>query len=101
LKDILTDIINDYNNLQSVKGSKDVRLLYEPKDILVVADKVRVGRVISNLLHNAIKFTERGEITISVTELNNNNNNNNNGSGETHSQSYSQSLFQQTLEVLV
>jgi signal transduction histidine kinase len=101
LKDILTDIIDDYNNLQSVKGSKDVRLLYEPKDILVVADKVRVGRVISNLLHNAIKFTERGEITISVTELNNNNNNNNNGSGETHSQSYSQSLFQQTLEVLV
>jgi signal transduction histidine kinase len=80
LKDILTDIIDDYNNLQAVKGSKDVRLLYEPKDILLVADKVRVGRVISNLLHNAIKFTERGEITICVTELNNNNNN---GSGET------------------
>jgi signal transduction histidine kinase len=40
-----------------------------------MADKVRVGRVISNLLNNAIKFTPRGEIAISVIELNNNNGN--------------------------
>jgi signal transduction histidine kinase len=39
----------------------------------MVADKVRVGRVISNLLNNAIKFTARGEITISTTELKHNN----------------------------
>ena len=69
LKDILTDIIDDYNNLLTIKESKDVKLRYEPKDILIVADKVRVGRVISNLLNNAIKFTARGEITISVREL--------------------------------
>jgi signal transduction histidine kinase len=56
LKDILTDIIDDYNNLLAVKGSKDIRFLYEPKDILVVADKVRVGRVISNLLNNALNL---------------------------------------------
>ena len=75
LKDILTDIIDDYNNLLTIKESKDVKLRYEPKDILIVADKVRVGRVISNLLNNAIKFTSRGEITISVIELKQNNNN--------------------------
>src|SRR5918994_7321637 len=80
LKDILKDIIDDYDNLLAVKGRKDVKLRYEPKDILLVADKVRVGRVISNLLNNAIKFTESGEITISATEFNNNNNI---GSGET------------------
>jgi signal transduction histidine kinase len=74
LKDILTDIIDDYNNLLTIKGSKDVKVRYEPKDILIVADKVRVGRVISNLLNNAIKFTSRGEITISVIELRHNNN---------------------------
>jgi signal transduction histidine kinase len=79
LKDILADIVEDYDNLLAVKGRKDVKLRYEPKDILLEADKVRVGRVISNLLNNAIKFTERGEITISATEFNNNNN----GSGET------------------
>ena len=81
LKDILTDIIDDYNNLLTIKESKDVKLRYEPKDILIVADKVRVGRVISNLLNNAIKFTSRGEITISVIELKHNNNDDD-GNGE-------------------
>ena len=33
-----------------------------------------MGRVISNLLNNAIKFTSKGEITISVIELKHNNN---------------------------
>ena len=73
LKDILTDIIDDFNNLLAIKESKDVELRYKPKDILVVADKFRVGSVVSNLLNNAIKFTTKGEITISTTELNNNN----------------------------
>ena len=45
-----------------------------------------MGRVISNLLNNAVKFTSRGEITISVIELKHNNNNNNDddddGNGE-------------------
>src|ERR687894_3274968 len=83
LKDILTDIIDDYNNLLTIKESKDVKLRYEPKDILIVADKVRVGRVISNLLNNAIKFTPRGEIAISVIELNHNNNDDDDdGNGE-------------------
>src|ERR671911_1505463 len=74
LNDILTDIIDDYDNLLTVKGKKDVRLRYEPKDILLAADKVRMERVISNLLNNAIKFTVNGEITISVIEIKHNNN---------------------------
>lgn len=82
LKDILTDIIDDYNNLLTIKESKDVKLRYKPKDILIVADKVRVGRVISNLLNNAIKFTSRGEITISVIDLKHNDDNDDNGNGE-------------------
>src|SRR5215204_53784 len=77
LKDILIDIIDDYDNLLAVKGRKDVKLRYEPKDIFLVADKVRVGRVISNLLNNAIKFTASGEIIISATQTKHNN-----GSGE-------------------
>src|ERR671911_233343 len=70
-------------DLLTIKESKDVKLRYEPKDILIVADKVRVGRVISNLLNNAIKFTSRGEITISVIELKqNNNDDDDDGNGE-------------------
>ncbi|HJR49431.1 MAG TPA: HAMP domain-containing sensor histidine kinase [Nitrososphaeraceae archaeon] len=76
MKDILTDIIDDYDNLLAVKGRKDVKLRYEPKDILLVADKVRVGRVISNLLNNAIKFTAMGKITLNIEDIEQNELNN-------------------------
>jgi signal transduction histidine kinase len=122
LKDILTDIIDDYDNLLAVKGRKDVKLRYEPKDILLVADKVRVGRVISNLLNNAIKFTAKGKITLNTEDIEQNELNNRETKLEQKNEqqsreiqvsikdtgldylqqyykSYSQSLFQQILEV--
>jgi signal transduction histidine kinase len=54
LKDLLFDIIQDYEDQIVLKGKRDIELRYEPKDIFLVADKVRLGRVISNLLSNAI-----------------------------------------------
>jgi signal transduction histidine kinase len=68
LKDLLLDIIHDYEDQMLMKGRKDIRLQYEPKDIFLEADKVRLQRVISNLLNNAIKFTTKGNITISSNE---------------------------------
>ncbi|MGC2684535.1 MAG: ATP-binding protein, partial [Candidatus Nitrosopolaris sp.] len=47
-------------------SSKNLQLLYEPRDILLQADKSRIAEVISNLLSNAIKFTQKGTITINV-----------------------------------
>jgi signal transduction histidine kinase len=72
LKDLLFDIIQDYEDQIVLKGKRDIELRYEPKDIFLVADKVRLGRVISNLLSNAIKFTTSGEITIDATEIKHN-----------------------------
>jgi signal transduction histidine kinase len=46
--------------------SKNLKLLYEPRDILLRADKSRIAVVISNLLSNAVKFTPGSTITISV-----------------------------------
>ena len=43
-----------------------LRLSYEPRDILLQADKSRIAEVFSNLLSNAIKFTPEGMITIPV-----------------------------------
>jgi signal transduction histidine kinase len=72
LKDLIFDIIRDYEDQLIVKGKSRVRLRYEPKDIFLVADRIRLGRVISNLLNNAIKFTANGEITISTEDIKHN-----------------------------
>jgi len=40
------------------------------QNINVLVDEAMIGRVISNLVHNAIKFTNKGEITISAQKLN-------------------------------
>jgi two-component system phosphate regulon sensor histidine kinase PhoR len=39
-------------------------------DIEVLVDETMIGRVITNLLHNAIKFTEAGSVTISAEPMN-------------------------------
>jgi len=37
-----------------------------PPDVNVLVDETMIGRVVSNLLHNALKFTDSGEVTISA-----------------------------------
>ena len=72
LKDLIFDVIRDYEDQLIIKGKKDVKLHYEPKDIFLIVDRIRLGRVISNLLNNAIKFTAKGEITISTKDIKHN-----------------------------
>ncbi len=54
-----------YKNLL---GEKGVQLsIHSPTtDIHIVSDPAKVGRVFQNLLHNAIKFTLRGEIAVKM-----------------------------------
>jgi two-component system phosphate regulon sensor histidine kinase PhoR len=40
------------------------------EDIKVLADETMLGRVITNLIHNGIKFTESGGVTVSAQRLN-------------------------------
>ena len=58
----------DFANQLSKQQKENVKLILalDEGDVLVVADKHRVSQVISNLLNNAIKFTEQGDITIST-----------------------------------
>jgi two-component system sensor histidine kinase VicK len=67
LKDVLCSSIRDAENQID---RADIAIRYEPVDIPVYADKGRVAEVICNILDNAIKFTHKGNITIS-TELTN------------------------------
>lgn len=62
-KDIQEDIINDISGKVIDQGGNA---------FLVKADKTRIMQVISNLLTNAIKFTEKGNIVIGLANKNTN-----------------------------
>jgi signal transduction histidine kinase len=59
------------SQLKEYDDSIRLELVAKAGDIFVQADKTRIGQVISNLLNNAIKFTQeekgQGESIISVT----------------------------------
>jgi signal transduction histidine kinase len=89
LKEAISNVLGDYIN-QIKNSSKNIRLVYEfdkkedikqgegeeaqlhkqsviqDNTIIVEADKVRIAQVIDNLLSNALRFTEEGDISVSV-----------------------------------
>ena len=79
----MLDLIQDHKR-QLEKSNASMKILYEfmieeeeeeiptRKDdsflnIFIFADKIRINQVIDNLLTNAIKFTEVGTVSVSVT----------------------------------
>ncbi len=74
IKDLIYDLFQDFNyHLHSNYKEKDVELKFEAKDnIFVTADRARLTQVIMNLFNNAIKFTDKGVITISVERIGDN-----------------------------
>ena len=63
LHEVISTSIRDAKNQI---GDQDISIQYDPKDIVVYADKGRISEVVSNILNNAIKFTHNGSITVSV-----------------------------------
>lgn len=67
LASVICDVIRGHATLAHGKGLK-VTLEWAPEvPDQARIDVVRVGQVLSNLLNNAVKFTERGEIRIQVS----------------------------------
>ena len=74
LNDLMSSVIRDYkSSLDS--NNENINLVYnEPlskEDLLIEADKGRLTQVISNLLDNAIKFTKKGTIFITLEKKDN------------------------------
>ena len=71
--ELLSEVISDYT--ERIKSdNKNIKLIYDQKDtnhhILVEADKGRITQVLSNILNNALKFTNEGQIIVDAHENN-------------------------------
>jgi signal transduction histidine kinase len=67
LNDVILAIVGDYRSLLlDNENNINLNIIYEPKTIIVNADKGRIAQVVSNLLSNATKFTTNDKGTIYV-----------------------------------
>ena len=68
LSRIVLETFTDFANQLSNEQKESVKLIsaLDEGDVPVLADRHRINQVISNLLNNAIKFTQQGRITISI-----------------------------------
>ena len=74
LNDVILNVIEDYKKQIVNHNNGNVKLIYEPANsgntaTLVEADRRRLTQVISNLLNNAIKFTEEGTVTVTTSMI--------------------------------
>jgi signal transduction histidine kinase len=77
LKEMITDGLKEYE--QTIQNKNNIKFFLEFNDnndeiIIVEADKNRLSQVIHNLLHNALKFTKEGSITVIVERKEDNSN---------------------------
>jgi signal transduction histidine kinase len=78
LNEMITEILREYEQ-KMIQNKKNLKLIYESHNndeiIIVDGDRNRLFQVVSNLLNNAIKFTNEGSITIIVERKKDNNDN--------------------------
>jgi signal transduction histidine kinase len=46
-----------------------LEIIYEPYHCNIFADKAKILQVITNLIDNAVKFTDKGKISVSVIRI--------------------------------
>ena len=79
LKDVIVNCINDVilDKHLTNDGKDKPKILYDPEDLPLKADKNRISQVVSNLMSNALKFSSGGTISVQSSLKSNDKNNNN------------------------
>jgi signal transduction histidine kinase len=76
LNEKIKSAINDRENGHDNGSNNNVKILFPPKEpITVFADRDRIYQVLSNLLNNALKFTNNGTITVNTSLISSDNHN--------------------------
>lgn len=64
LDGLLNDVVSRISS-EADRKQLDVRKV-SPPGLIVRSDRLKVARILDNLLNNAVKFTERGQVTVSA-----------------------------------
>ena len=78
--DLVSEVVDDHRERIKDSRNKNIELSYDSDEdgkrrIFVEADRGRITQVLTNLLNNALKFTDEGQITVSTYQNNDSNNN--------------------------
>lgn len=66
IEKLIDSIDNSYRSLIEKKGFEFIIERRNIKDIYIQGDEIRIKQILNNYLNNAIKFTERGNITLII-----------------------------------
>ncbi len=70
--DLVKHLDNCVSSLRIRSSDPDVQLLFEHPDfesLWMRSDKKMIHQIVTNLLHNALKFTKKGSVTLRIDEL--------------------------------
>lgn len=78
--DLVSEVVDDHRERIKDSSNKNIELRYDSDEdgkrrIFVEADRGRITQVLTNLLNNALKFTDEGQITVSTYQNNDSNEN--------------------------
>ncbi|MDP9498952.1 MAG: HAMP domain-containing histidine kinase [Thermoproteota archaeon] len=79
---LANEVIKEVRNQITNNKKIHIDLQCTEKSLNVIGDKIRLNQVFLNLINNAIKYTDEGDILVSIKRGNNNGNNSNSNNND-------------------